>query len=67
MPNEVKVSRRLFISCILILCIIFTGIVVAQKNYYENKIKEIEKNNNGSGQFVIVDQDTNELKNITAE
>lgn len=44
MPNEVKVSRKLFISCILILSIIFIGIIIAQREYYETKLNEVTKN-----------------------
>ena len=40
MKNERMVTRKLFISCILILCIIFATIIVLQREYYENKIKE---------------------------
>ncbi len=40
MKNERMVTRKLFISCILILCIIFATIIVLQREYYENKLKE---------------------------
>ena len=62
MPNEVKVSRKLFISCILILCIIFIGIIVAQHSYYENKIKEMQ--NSQGGELTIVDKDDSGLGNV---
>ncbi len=65
MPNEVKVSRKLFISCVLILCIIFIGIVVAQHNYYENKIKDTQ--NSEDGQLVIIDSNNTIIENIKIE
>lgn len=40
MKNERMITRKLFISCILILCIIFATIIVLQREYYENKLKE---------------------------
>lgn len=40
MKNERMVTRKLFISCILILCIIFATIIVLQKEYYEKKLNE---------------------------
>ena len=43
MKNERMVTRKLFISCILILCIIFTTIIILQKEHYEKIIEENNK------------------------
>lgn len=65
MPNEAKVSRKLFISCLLILTIIFIGIIVVQRNYYENKINEINTNDEiVNNPFTIID---NNGQNIYAQ
>ena len=45
MKNERMVTRKLFISCILILGIIFTTIIILLKELYE---KIIEENNNNT-------------------
>ena len=38
MKNERMITRKLFISCILILSIIFTTIIILQKEHYEKII-----------------------------
>lgn len=64
MKNERMVTRKLFISCILILCIIFITIIVLQREYYKGKINQ---NNEIERQFTIVEENDTDLQNIKAK
>ena len=68
MKNERMVTRKLFISCILILCIIFITIIVLQKEYYENKLNQkITINNNEDSPLVIIDDKSTGMENVKAK
>lgn len=69
MKNERMVTRKLFISCILILCIIFITIIVLQKEYYENKLnqKSIINNDNTDSPLLIIDDNTTGMENVKAK
>ena len=69
MKNERMITRKLFISCILILCIIFITIIVLQKEYYENKLnqKSIINNDNTDSPLLIIDDNTTGMENVKAK
>lgn len=69
MKNERMVTRKLFISCILILCIISITIIVLQKEYYENKLnqKSIINNDNTDSPLLIIDDNTTGMENVKAK
>ena len=62
MKNERMITRKLFISCILILSIIFTTIIILQKEHYEKIIEE--NNNNTEIQLNIIEANLTNLKTI---
>ena len=62
MKNERMVTRKLFISCILILCIIFATIIILQKDYYENKFNK--DNSNIESPFTIIEDNDMNLEKM---